>query len=190
MISPLKAFGLAVLVGAAGVLGTAWYQKAATRPAVATADAPAPKYAQLAPGVYVTSQIGPADVAFYRARAEVKAIVDLRPDGEVADQPSAEAVGAEARKQGMRFAYVPTPHGPIPDAVVAQFSEAMSKSSEPVLLYCRSGSRAARVWALAEASKPGGLDAPAILKAVRAAGLSAEGERADIEKRIAARSPQ
>lgn len=190
MISPLKAFGIAVLIGAAISLGMAWYQRPITDTAAATSDAQAPKYSRLAPGVYVTSQIGPADVARYRAHAEVKAIVDLRPDGEIANQPSAEAVGAEARKQGMRFAYVPTPHGPIPDAVVAQFSEAMTKSSEPVLLYCRSGSRAARVWALAEASKPGGLDAPAILKAVSAAGLSAEGERADIEKRIAARSPQ
>lgn len=186
-MSPLKAFLIALVVGAAIPLGLAWKDRRANEAADAAADRLAPKYQTLAPGVLVAAQIAPEQLYRFRHQASVVSLIDMRPDGEAADQTPAADMQAEAKRQDMRFAYVPTPHGPIPDAVVQQFSQAMTQSPQPVLLYCRSGSRAARVWALAEASRPGGLQAPAILSAVKATGLSADDLKQEIDDRIAAR---
>ena len=74
------------------------------------------------------------------------------------------------------------------NTAVDRFGQVLGTSQKPVLLYCRSGSRAARTWALAEAARPGGLDEQAILQAVEQAGLDASDLQADIARRIAARS--
>lgn len=187
-MTPLKAFLLALIVGAAIPLGFAWKDRRASEATDAAADRLAPKFQTLAPGVFVAAQISPEELYRFRHQASVVSLIDLRPDGESADQTPAADMEAEAKRQDMRFSYVPTPHGPIPDALVQQFSQAMTQSPQPFLLYCRSGSRAARVWALAEASRPGGQQAPAILAAVRGAGLSADDLGDEIGRRIAARS--
>lgn len=41
----------------------------------------------------------------------VGTIIDLRPDGEAADQPPASAVESAAHAQQIQFAYIPVPHG-------------------------------------------------------------------------------
>ena len=43
----------------------------------------------------------------------------------------------------------------------------------PVLIYCRSGKRAARTWALVEAQRVNGMSTDEIIRAVRAAGQEA-----------------
>lgn len=189
MMTPLKAFFIALVFGAAIPIGLAWQDRRANEAADAAADRLAPKYSTLAPGIFVAAQIAPEQLYRFRHQASVASLIDLRPDGEAADQAPAADMEAEAKRQDMGFSYVPTPHGPIPDAVVQQFSQAMARSQQPILLYCRSGSRAARVWALAEASRPGGQQAPAILAAVKSAGLSADDLAGEIDRRIAARSP-
>lgn len=189
MASPLKAFVVALAVGAAIPLAYAAKSHFDTMQAEQADHAFDSSYKRLAPGVYVTAQIKPDDLVRFRDRVEIKSVIDLRPDGESADQTPSAQMAAEARKSELGFSYVPTPHGRVPNAVVTQFDAAMAKSQKPVLIYCRSGSRAARVWALSEASRSGGLDAAVILAAVRAAGLSADAERVEIEQRIAARKP-
>ena len=89
----------------------------------------------------------------------------------------------------MTFAYVPTPHGAIPDVIVDGLARALADVPQPVVLYCRSGNRAARVWALAEASRPSGADAKGIAGSVRAAGQKVDDLMPQIEARIAARKP-
>jgi len=96
-------------------------------------------------------------------------------------------MAAAAQKAGLAFSYTPTPHGAVPGVTVDQFARALSESARPTLLYCRSGKRATRVWALSEASRLGGLDADAILRAAAAIGLSAEDVKADIDARIGRR---
>ncbi len=187
MISPLERVVAALAVGLAILLGSGLDSRVEAQSARARTE---PGLSRLTPTIYVAGQIGPDDLARLRSRVDIRTVIALRPDGEAAGQPSSEQMAAEARKQELDFAYVPTPNGAIPATVVARFEAAMSSSSQPVLLYCRSGSRAARVWALSEASRPGGMDAPTILAAVRAAGLSADAEKAEIEQRIAARKPQ
>jgi uncharacterized protein (TIGR01244 family) len=174
-MTPRRAFVIAMVAGVALVLGYA----ALTR-------TPPVSYKELQPGVFVAAQIAPADMAALRENG-FNAVIDLRPDGEAPDQPPSTQMAAAAQKAGLAFSYTPAPHGVVPGVTVDQFARAPSESARPTLLYCRSGKRAARVWALSEASRVGGLDADAILRASAAIGLSAEDVKADIDARIARR---
>lgn len=137
-------------------------------------------------GVSVRDQIRLGAVADI-GKQGIRTLIDLRPDGEAPDQPPSSEVAKAAASAGLRFAYVPTPNGAIPDATVDALAKALAGSDQPVLLYCRSGSRAARVWALAEASRPGGASASVILSTVNAVGQKADDLVPRIEVRIAAR---
>jgi uncharacterized protein (TIGR01244 family) len=174
-MTPSRAFFIAMVAGVVLVLGYAAFTRT---PTVA--------YKELQPGVFVGAQIVPADMAALRANG-FNAVIDLRPDGEAPDQPPSTQMAAAAQKAGLAFSYTPTPHGAVPGVTVDQFAKALSESARPTLLYCRSGTRAARVWALSEASRVGGLEADAILRAVAAIGLSADDVRADTDARIARR---
>lgn len=172
-------FLLAVLVGMAGVIIAALATKT---PPAAQVQAHA-----LPGGISVTRQVLPAQLAELAGRGFVT-LVDLRPDGEAADQPDSSQISEAARAAGLAFAYIPVPHGAIPADAVSRLGQVLGTSQKPLLLYCRSGSRAARTWALAEASRPGGLDEQAILQAVVQTGLDASDLQADIAQRIAART--
>lgn len=135
----------------------------------------------------VSGQVGPGQLADLKARGYTT-IISLRPDGEGPDQPSAAQMSDAARSNGMGFAYVPVAPGAIADSAVVALRQALAANSGKVLLYCRSGSRAARTWSLFEASRPGGADADAILAMVKASGQSADDLRAAIADRVSARS--
>lgn len=177
-----KAFLAASLLGAAGVVAMA-FMPVAPKPHVSRHTS---QPAALRHDIHVRDQISIADVSGLD-RSGYRMLIDLRPDGEARDQPASDAVALAAAKAGVRFAYVPTPNGDIPDSVVQQLSKALEGAEGPVLLYCRSGSRAARVWALAEASRPGGADATAIADSVRRAGQKVDDLMPRIAARIAAR---
>ena len=115
-------------------------------------------------------------------------IIDLRPDGEAVDEPTAAAVESAVHANHMNFSYVPVPHGDIPTNAVTALDKAISENPKPILLYCRSGRRAARTWGLVEASRPGGLGESEILMAVKASGQSADDLKAAIALRIANRT--
>ena len=149
------------------------------------AHAPA-KVSQLTERFAVAGQINPEQLADLKARGYTT-IISLRPDGEGADQPSSEQMQAAAGSNGMSFAYVPVTPGAIPDSAVAALTNATAGTSGKVLMYCRSGSRAARTWGLVEASRPDGADAQAIMAAVKASGQSADDLREAIGQRVAAR---
>ena len=171
-------FLLAVLVGIGLVVGNAAVDRYRIRHSVAAKP--------LAGSVWVTEQINETQLADIKAKG-FRTIVDLRPDGEAADQPASTAVARDAQASGLGFSYIPVPHGDIPTAAVDALDRVLAQSDKPLLLYCRSGRRAARTWALAEASRPGGLDAAAIQSAVHTTEQSADDLGAQIVARIAAR---
>ncbi len=140
---------------------------------------------ELVPGVLIAGQVMPEDVSALHGRG-VRTIVAMRPDGEDQGQPSAADVEAAARAQGVAFANVPVA-GRIGPAQVDGLAAVLARTDGPVVLYCRSGRRAALTWALAEASRPDGRDAAAIRAALESAGQSAGGLEAEIASRIAAR---
>jgi uncharacterized protein (TIGR01244 family) len=171
-------FGLAVLAGIAGVVSYA---------AITNASRQRVDIKPLADGVWVTEQVRPDSFSEIKLRG-FKSVIDLRPDGEEPGQPSSESVAKAARALGLAFAYVPVQHGDIPGKAVDALGQSLASAGKPVLLYCRSGKRAVRTWALSEASRADGPDAVAIQAAVRSAGQSADDLAESIAARIAARS--
>lgn len=141
----------------------------------------------LAPGVYVAPAMTPGDVKALK-QAGATAIVDLLPDDEAAPQARSTDMAAAAGDAGVTFAYAPTRSAALAPEAVEQTAKALASGKRPIVLYCRSGSRASRVWALSEASRPDGMDAAGILRAVASAGYSADDLRGEIDRRIGARA--
>jgi sulfide:quinone oxidoreductase len=83
--------------------------------------------------------------------AGFRAIVCNRPDGEGADQPNFIEIEAAAREHGIEAHYLPVESGKVSDDLAGQFSDLMQALPKPVLAYCRTGMRAATLWALSEA---------------------------------------
>ncbi|WP_428156551.1 TIGR01244 family sulfur transferase [Brevundimonas sp.] len=97
----------------------------------------------------VAPQLTAADVA-EAGRYGFRAIIDNRPDGEEPGQPTAAEMRALAASHGLGFAHVPTLGGAVSDEHVAQMAEALARLNGPVLAYCRTGTRAATLWALTQ----------------------------------------
>jgi sulfide:quinone oxidoreductase len=114
----------------------------------------------------VSQQIAASDLQAIKA-AGFRAVICNRPDGEGADQPNFSEIEAAAREQGIEALYLPIESGKVGDADAARFGELMRALPKPVLAYCRTGMRAATLWALSEAPR-GTL--PDIIAATRAAG--------------------
>lgn len=151
-------------------------------------DAAAPATIQpLVAGVWVSGQIAPAQVDDLKAQG-IRTIIALRPDGEEPGQPSSAAVEAAARAAGLGFAHAPVADGEIPQAAVDAVTRALARRDNTVLLYCRSGRRATRTWALAEASRRDGLEAEAIEAVAASTGQSLDDLREQIAARVATRS--
>lgn len=173
-------FFIAVLTGATAVMGWAAYAHYAhPTPAGIAAR-------RLTGDVWVTEQVTPQQIGSVHA-GHFATVVDMRPDGEQEGQPSSAQIADAAAREGLAFSYDPVPHGAIPDESVDALLKVMATQPKPILLYCRSGRRAARTWALAEASRPGGLDSRSIEQFVEAAGQPVGDLVLDIQARIAAR---
>lgn len=142
---------------------------------------------ELVTGVWISEQVLPTDLDALRSRG-IRALIDLRPDGEQEGQPSSAEIEAAARTEGVTFAYIPVAHGRIAPAQVDALARSLGIVERPVLLYCRSGKRAARTWALSEASRFGGLDAQGIHDALRRANQPSDDLDREIAERIAARA--
>lgn len=137
--------------------------------------------------IWVSAQLHLNGIPELKAQG-IRTVIDLRPDGEASDQPPAVMVESAARANDLQFFYVPVPHGRIPEEAVTALAKALASSPSPILLYCASGSRAARTWSLVEASRPDGLDGNAIQAAVKAAGKSAIDLEGAILQRISQRN--
>jgi sulfide:quinone oxidoreductase len=109
------------------------------------------KLGNLAEGVLVADQILVEDLKGL-AEQGVKTIMCHRPDGEGADQPNFEEISKAAKKLKIKAHYLPVVAGKVSDEDVAAFTQIFKDADKPVLGYCRSGMRAATIWALSQAS--------------------------------------
>ena len=131
-----RAFLWSLLAGVVGMLAFAVLTRDPGPGRMAPAKAATPSAAlpargrPLLDGIAVRDQITVASIGSIRGEG-YRTLIDLRPDGEAADQPASAVVGEAARAAGLRFAYVPTPHGDIPDAVVDGLSKALSDADKP-----------------------------------------------------------
>ncbi|MCK8787376.1 bifunctional protein tyrosine phosphatase family protein/NAD(P)/FAD-dependent oxidoreductase [Roseomonas sp. NAR14] len=132
----------------------------------------------LTPTVSVAPQILPEEVAALAA-AGFRAILCNRPDGEGADQPGFGEVARAASLAGLEAAYLPVASGKVTDAEAEAFARLLDRLPKPVLAYCRTGTRSATLWSLAEAAR--GRPLPEIVAAAKAAGH----DMAAVARRIA-----
>ncbi|CAN6133276.1 HcaD Uncharacterized NAD(FAD)-dependent dehydrogenases [Methylophilaceae bacterium] len=112
------------------------------------------KLANLAKGVLVADQILPEDLNDLAAQG-IKTIFCHRPDGEGADQPNFAEIAQAAKKLKIKTHYLPVVSGKISDADVTAFAELFKEAKQPLLGYCRSGMRAATLWALSQGANLG-----------------------------------
>ncbi|MEY3018942.1 MAG: hypothetical protein RL336_2077 [Pseudomonadota bacterium] len=129
----------------------------------------------ITPALSVSGQLQIQDLGVAASQG-FKSIIYLRPDGESDDQPARDDLQAAAEANGMAWAWIPVVAGKITDDNVAEFAKQLDCLPGPVLSFCRTGTRAATLWALGQA---GVMSAQDILAATAAGGydLSALAER-------------
>ena len=125
----------------------------------------------LSPQFAVSPQITPQDIPALKAQG-YRAIIANRPDGEGADQPTFAEIEAAAHAAGMQARYIPISGGVVGDDDVEAFRSALRAMPGPVLAYCRSGTRSATLWSLAQADD---MPLPQILAATSTAGYDLSG---------------
>ncbi len=108
-------------------------------------------FRQLNDHVFVSPQIGLPEVAEAAAQGVVM-IINNRPEDESDDQTSGPEIEAAARAAGMGYSAIPVTHAGWSEGQVRAMATALAEANGPVLAYCRSGTRSALLWALAEAS--------------------------------------
>src|SRR5690348_7894272 len=119
---------------------------------------------KLTDDVSISGQVAVADVKALHAQG-FRTLVNMRPDGEAPGQPDYGQMQGAAHDAGLAYGYVPIKPGAISPTSVEALGSTLSRMPKPMLLYSEAGDRPARTWALAESSRPAGLDAAAIERA-------------------------
>jgi len=101
--------------------------------------------------------------------AGFNAVICNRPDEEGEPHADADSMAQKANALGLEFRYLPVNGANITDTDVAQHAALLSEVPGPVLTYCRSGARCAKLWALSEAGKQ---DVNTLVETVDKAGLT------------------
>ena len=99
--------------------------------------------------ITVSPQISVDDVGA-AARAGFRTIINNRPDGEDAAQPSSHEIEAAAKAAGLAYFHMPVRGGPTPEQVEAT-QHVLAEAPGPILAFCRSGTRSIVTWSLAQA---------------------------------------
>ena len=104
---------------------------------------------QLDEKTLVDGQIGPDDVATLKAMG-VTLIVNNRPDGEDAEQPTSDEIEAAAKEHGLDYRHVPIARGLGPSDIEAMREAMHSVGEGKLFAFCRSGNRSTLAWAVAK----------------------------------------
>ena len=96
----------------------------------------------------IAGQIAPAGVAAL-AQEGVTMIINNRPDGEDAGQPTSAEIEAAARAAGIEYRHVPIARGLGPTDVEAMRDALHAAGDGRSFIFCRTGNRSALAWAVA-----------------------------------------
>ena len=96
----------------------------------------------------VSPQIALGDMAVAAAEG-FRLVINNRPDGEDAGQPTSVEMAAAAQAVGLAYAHIPVRGMPTPDQV-ARERAVMETYPGPTLAFCRSGTRSIIIWSLGE----------------------------------------
>lgn len=134
----------------------------------------------LADGISVAAQVRPEDLETLAAR--FRTIVNNRPNGEEAGQPSSAEIEAEARRVGLQYAFIPITPGQLNQQAIIGFSEVLSSAPAPILAFCRTGTRSTSLWAIIQS---GLRDLEEIIKIAAGAGYDVSELRPRLEEKAA-----
>ena len=133
-------------------------------------------------GVAVAPQLVAEDFAEI-ARLGFRTIVNNRPDGEAEGQLPSEAARALAEANGLAYHYLPLRGYEVTDEDnVDAFVALASQATEPVLFYCRTGTRCTLLWAQYAAPR---LGIEAVTAIATRAGYDVSVVRDEMEERAA-----
>ena len=104
---------------------------------------------QIAAGVCVAPQLSPEAMAG-AARAGFRSVVNNRPDFEGGpDQPTNAHLEAAARAAGLEYRFLPVSGAYQSPEDAAAMAGLLAELPRPLLMFCRSGARSARLYQLA-----------------------------------------
>ena len=104
----------------------------------------------IAADVCVAPQLN-ADAMAEAARLGFKSVVNNRPDFEGGpDQPTSDDIAAAALAAGLEYRFLPVAGGYQSPEEAAQMARLLQELPRPMLMFCRSGARSARLYALAQ----------------------------------------
>jgi uncharacterized protein (TIGR01244 family) len=106
---------------------------------------------QLDEKVLISGQIRPEEVAGL-AQMGVTLIVNNRPDGEEPGQPLGAEIEEAASAAGIDYRSVPIIRG-IGPADADAMNDALASARGKALVFCRSGTRSALAWAVAQSDR-------------------------------------
>src|SRR5699024_2407644 len=118
------------------------------------------------PEFSVAEQLTEADLVTLK-EAGYQTIICNRPDGEAEGQPTAHHLAAKAQELGLAWYWIPVAPGKLTDEAQASFKQVLSEAAEPVLAFCRTGTRSITLWALSQAEQ---VPAQQLISQVAAAG--------------------
>lgn len=100
----------------------------------------------VATDVCVASQLTPEAMA-EAARAGFRSVVNNRPDFEHGpDQPTNAQIEAAAKAAGLEYRFLPVDGAFQTPEQIAQMARLLRELPHPMLLFCRSGARSARLY--------------------------------------------
>lgn len=104
----------------------------------------------LSPDVSTSAQLAPGDMKAV-AEAGFRSVVNNRPDHEGgAEQPTSAAIEAEAKAAGLGYAYLPVQPAVQSPEEAAALARVFATLPKPVLMFCRSGARSAKLYQMAK----------------------------------------
>ena len=104
----------------------------------------------IAPDVCVTGQLEPAAMREV-AQLGFRAVVNNRPDHEGGpDQPTSRDIEQAAHAAGLAYRHLPVSGAYQSPEEASQLAHLLNELPRPLLLFCRSGARSARLYMLAQ----------------------------------------
>ncbi|MBE0443340.1 MAG: TIGR01244 family sulfur transferase [Psychrobacter sp.] len=99
--------------------------------------------------VNFTGQITPDQVAMI-AENGFKTIINNRPDGEEANQPTSAEIEAAAKEAGLAYKEVSFAGSELNQNHVETFADFFNQAEQPILMFCRTGNRSNGIYEAAK----------------------------------------
>ncbi|WP_201527331.1 MULTISPECIES: TIGR01244 family sulfur transferase [Psychrobacter] len=99
--------------------------------------------------ISITGQITPDQVPMI-AENGIKTIINNRPDGEEAGQPTSAELAAAAKKAGLAYKEISFASSDLNQTHVEDFADFFNQAEQPILMFCRVGARSTGIYEAAK----------------------------------------